>query len=353
MVIYVITGSRAEWGLLKPLVAGLRQAECGVDVAATGTHLSPYHDSDLKYPDYSVECQLASDTRNGVCKSIGLAISGFSDLFERESKPDAVLVLGDRYESFAAAIAAHIHRIPIIHLHGGELSGNYDNSFRHSITQMASLHFVACESYRNRVVQLGQDSKTVFNVGALGCEGLTPRQNYKRTDQLLVVYHPCTLVGEDWRELFTALSHRNEWLIFIKANADNGGAEINKAIDAFCRNRPNADCYTNLPREQYLALLESVDAIVGNSSSGIIEAPALGVPTVNIGERQRGRERATSVIQSPMMAKEIERSIDTAKMTALDSHPPYGSGGTVEKIVRIIKSQLLKVRLEKVFHDLP
>ncbi len=349
LLLDIVSGSRAEWGLLKPLKEALKK-ECYVRVIATGTHLSPYHDSDLKHYDYSVECQMASDTPNGVCKSIGLAVSGFSDLFKRDSNPDAEVLLGDRFEIVAAAIAAHVHRIPIIHLHGGEQSlGAYDNAFRHSITHMASLHFVACEAYRKRVIELGAASDTVFNVGALGCEGLTPRKGYKPTDRLLVVYHPCTLVDEDWRELFIALSQRREKLLFIKANADNGGAAINKAIDEFIRNRPNAEAYTNLPREQYLEWLKNVDGIVGNSSSGIIEAPALGVPTVNIGERQRGREQATSILNCRMDAYQICESIQMIHQPPgflpwFDPHPPYGSGGTVEKIVRIINARLPKVK---------
>ena len=342
MLIHVVTGSRAEWGLLKPLVERLR--EClEVEIIATGSHLSPYHGSDLKDidPDYAVECQLASDTPTGVCKGIALAIADLGEFWNGCDKPDAVLILGDRWEILSAAIAAHVNRIPLIHIQGGETTGNYDNAFRHSITHMAQLHFTACEQYRERVIQLGAKPDTVFNVGALGCQGLTPRQGYKSTNRLLVVYHPATLVDEDYVQLFAALSERKEKLIFIKANADNGGVAINKAIDQFCKDYPRAESYLNLPRDEYLRLLANVDMIVGNSSSGIIEAPALGVPTVDIGARQKGRVRGKSVIWAEMEKEDILQCIRITPWASFDN--PYGSGDVAGKIVRIIKSQLPKV----------
>lgn len=343
MLFDVVTGSRAEWGLLEILIKRLKSEGEIVTVLRTGEHKNA-----------NIETLLRADSPTAVCKSLSLGVSGFADFWKHKIHPHAIIVLGDRYETFSACVVAYILQIPIVHIHGGEVTaGCCDDAWRHSITHMASLHFAATEQYRKRVIQLGENPHTVFNVGALGCDGLFPRQNYKSTGKLLVLYHPTTLVDEDYGQLFAALGKHDGEIVFIKSNADNGSAGINKNIEQFCRNRKNAKWYTSLPRDEFLDHLKTSDAIVGNSSAGIIEVPALGVPTVNIGKRQEGRLKAKSIFDADMDAEHISECIDAVDTFKIVQKPPYGGGNVAENIVRIIKAQLPKVKLDKGFYDLP
>jgi len=267
----VITGSRAEWGLLERLVKRIAKSH-SVRLIVTGSHLSPAHGMTVDEIDFGpcpqVEIVLSSDTPAGVCKSVGLAFHSAADIFSN-SRPDVFLCLGDRYETFAFATAAHINRIPICHLHGGEVSGNYDNAFRHAISHMASLHLVAGIDPHWRLRFMGIPKKSIHIVGALGLDGLRPVPYSERTmlDTVLVVYHPVTDGDEKIGALLWALRKRPEKKVFIGANQDNGGAEINKAIQEFVRHDTNARFYQHLPRPDFLRILAHCKAIIGNSSA--------------------------------------------------------------------------------------
>lgn len=380
----VVTGSRAEFGLLRWLMHGIAEADgLELQVVATGMHLSPEYG--LTYRDIEaagfgidarVEMLLGADTPTAVTKSMGLGMIGFADVFERLA-PDLVLVLGDRFEILAAAAAALIARIPLAHLHGGEKTeGAFDEAIRHSITKMAHLHFVAAEEYRNRVIQLGEDPQRVFNVGGLGVDAIKRMRLLDRREveasvgivlgdrNLLVTFHPVTLEGEgdlqgQMQELLSALDAlRDTTIIFTMPNADTGSHAIVQAIEQFVACHPNASCHASLGQLRYLSLLRQVDAVVGNSSSGLAEAPTLGIPTVNIGDRQRGRLQAESVVNCAPTRQAILEAIERATSSefrhlAMGAVNPYGDGGAAEKIVDVIARSPLSGILSKSFHDLP
>jgi GDP/UDP-N,N'-diacetylbacillosamine 2-epimerase (hydrolysing) len=381
--ICVVTGTRAEYGLLRWVIDCIKQSSLlELQLVATGSHLSPEFgltyreiEEDGHHIDARVELLMSSDSPTGVSKSMGVGLIGFADVFER-LRPDVVVVLGDRFEILAAASAAVIARLPIAHLHGGETTeGAYDDAIRHAVTKMSSLHFVAAEPYRNRVIQLGEDPSRVHLVGGLGVDAIHRVKLLNRSEleqamdfkfgprNLLVTFHPATLedepVEQQIDELLQALAElKDTKLIFTLPNADNGGRTIASRIDAFTKSNSNARAYASLGQERYLSCLRQVDAVIGNSSSGLTEAPSMGVGTINIGKRQDGRLRALSVIDCEpkrhhilsAIAKVFSPSFRGSLATAVN---PYGDGGASERIVRVLESVNLRGVDRKVFYDLP
>ncbi len=379
----VVTGTRAEYGLLRWVMTGIEaDPELQLQLLVTGMHLSPEFgltyqaiEADGFRIDRKVEMLLSSDTAVGVSKSLGLAICGFADALA-DLKPDLLLVLGDRYEILAAASAAMIARIPIAHLHGGELTeGAFDDAIRHAISKMSHLHFVAAEEYRQRVIQLGEAPERVHLVGGLGIDNILrlPRLSREELEQsldfrfgpcnLLVTFHPVTLekgtAQQQMAELLAALdSLEDTHIIFTMPNSDTESRVLFEMIDAFVTRHPGtAKAYTSLGQLRYLSAIHHVDAVVGNSSSGLAEVPSFKKCTINIGDRQRGRLKASSVIDcQPQQADILEalaNGLSPAFQATLDdTSNPYGNGGAAEKIVTILKivdySQLLK----KHFYDL-
>lgn len=380
--ICVITGTRAEFGLLRWLMQEVQaSAALELQVVATGMHLSP--EFGLTYReieqagfsiDAKVEMLLSADTATAVTKSMGLGLIGFADVYARLS-PDLIVVLGDRFEIFAATSAALIAGIPVAHLHGGETTeGAFDEAIRHSITKMSHLHFVAAEDYRRRVIQLGEHPERVFLVGGLGIDAikrtvlLTREELEKSIDfkfgsrNLLITFHPVTLEGQSsakqMAELLAALDELQETnLIFTMPNADTGGRELAGMVEAFVASHLNARVYTSLGQLRYLSCLQFVDGVVGNSSSGLAEAPSMGIGTVNIGDRQKGRLSASSVIHcSPTLdsiRKALERLYDQSFRSTLTATVSlYGNGGASKKIVDVITSQSFENLIKKTFFNL-
>lgn len=380
----VVTGTRAEYGLLYWLMQEIA-GDSGLELqlVVTGAHLSPEFGSTYRVIeadgfriDAKVEMLLSSDTAVGSTKSLGLAVIGFADAFER-LRPDVVVLLGDRIEVLAAAQAAMVARIPIAHIHGGELTeGVIDEAIRHAVTKMSHLHFTAAEEYRDRVLQLGEAPERVYNTGAVGLDNLSRLQLLTRAELeeslgfalgpgpvLLCTHHPETLSGESpaaaMAEIFRALDRiPGARVVITKANADAGGREINRAIDEYAAARPGrVAAFTSLGQLRYLSLLRAADVVVGNSSSGIIEAPAAGTATVNIGERQRGRLAAPSVITCGGTEAEIVAAIERAltpefRAVAAEGVTHFGRGGASAAIKRVLKEAPLDAILRKTFHDL-
>jgi len=359
-----VTGSRADWGLLYPLAKHIWQSDDTLQLLVTGSHLSPTHGytvDQISIPvSGEIECVLSADTKTGVCKGVSLAVSGFSDAFDA-LEPDCVIVLGDRWEILAASIAAHIHRIPISHLHGGEITaGATDEAWRHSITKMSSLHFTATETYRNRVIQLGEHPDTVFNVGALGTQGLICRDKQPNNGKVVVLYHPETLHPNsitDFWNIIEVLKELDLKPTLIMSNADNGGHNINRIIEQ--QGYGNLwEVFTSKHRDDFLSLLMGSDAIIGNSSAGIIEAPALGVPTINVGNRQKGREMASSILNVETATIDNIKDAfgilysDLFQDGLFNIYAPYGKGENVAgKIFDIIKKEIGNINLMKGFYD--
>lgn len=381
--IAIITGTRAEYGLLKGLIAAVRdEPTLDLKLVVTAAHLSPEFGetwreiaADGFEIDERIEILLSSDSAVGVSKAMGLGMIGFADAFAR-LKPDIVVVLGDRFEILAAAAAALIARIPVAHIHGGETTeGAFDEAIRHAVTKMAHLHFVAAAPYRDRVIQLGEDPARVFLVGGLGIDAIRTLKLLDRTTleaaldcslgerNLLVTFHPPTLDADgattQMSALFDALEvvEPNTHLIFTMPNADPGGRALAAQVEAFVAHRSNAHAYASLGQLRYLSCLAHVDGVVGNSSSGIIEAPSFGVGTINIGDRQAGRLRATSIIDCAPQREAIEAALVMLASPAFSSglgnvNNPYGNGGASDAIVAVLRDYPLNGVLKKVFHDL-
>ncbi|MAG67901.1 MAG: UDP-N-acetylglucosamine 2-epimerase (hydrolyzing) [Pseudomonadales bacterium] len=382
MRVCVITGTRAEYGLLYWLMKEIQaDAALQLQIIVTGMHLSPefgltYQEVEKEFKiDKKIEMLLSSDTQVGVSKSIGLAQIGFSEALA-ELSPDMVVVLGDRYEILAAAIAAMIARIPIAHIHGGETTeGAFDEAIRHSVTKMSYLHFTAADEYRRRVVQLGEHPARVFNVGGMGVENiarlpLLGRREFEESigfelsvRNLLVTFHPVTLEDNtaeaQFSELLSALDVlENTHVIFTKANSDTAGRAINLMIDEYVRcNSARAVAFSSLGQLRYLSALQYVDAVVGNSSSGLAEAPSFKIGTINVGDRQKGRIKALSVIDCHPDRASISLAFDKLYSDEFQSSlelvkNPYGDGCPSKSIVEIIKSAPLGGGLKKEFYDL-
>lgn len=381
--ICVVTGTRAEFGLLRWLMQEIEASEAlTLQVIATGMHLSPefgltYREIEQAgfHIDAKVEMLLSADTASAVTKSMGLGLIGYADAYARLA-PDLIVVLGDRFEIFAAAAAAMIAGIPLAHLHGGETTeGAFDEAIRHSITKMSHLHFVAAQDYRNRVIQLGEQPERVFLVGGLGIDAikrspLMTRQALEASlafsfgpRNLLVTFHPVTLESQssahqmgELLKSFDALQDTH--LIFTMPNADTGGRELSAMVDAFVATHPNARAYSSLGQLRYLSCMQYVDAVVGNSSSGLAEAPSMGIGTIDIGDRQRGRLRASSVIHCEPTAEHITHALATLYSPEFQASlaqvvNPYGTGGASQRIVEVLATQPLESLVKKKFHDLP
>jgi GDP/UDP-N,N'-diacetylbacillosamine 2-epimerase (hydrolysing) len=380
--ICIVTGARAEYGLLYWLMKEIKSdPDLELQLIATGMHLSPEFgltyrkiEEDGFTIDAKVEMLLSSDTPVGIAKSIGLGVIGFADAFAR-LKPDILVVLGDRYEIFAATQAAMAARIPIAHIHGGESTmGTIDEAMRHAITKMSHFHFTAAESYRRRVIQLGELPERVLNYGAPGLDHLK-KDNLLDQDEFekaidfplgalsfLVTYHPVTLsaAGPEtpFQALLAALDHFSEAkVIFTKANADASGRIINQKIDNYAAGKPSrVKVFTSMGPLLYQSAMKHVDVVVGNSSSGLIEAPVLKKTTVNIGARQRGRLRADSVIDceenEPAIVSAINKGLSPEFKGILEKVvSPYGQGDASFKIKEYLKKVSLYNVLMKPFYD--
>lgn len=380
----IITGTRAEYGLLKPLIDKVYKSDVlELRLVVTGTHLSPEFGmtyQEIEKDGYTIsskiEMLLSSDTPVGITKSMGVALLGFADYFAAD-RPNMVVILGDRYEMLAAVIAAMMARIPIAHIHGGEKTeGAVDEAIRHSITKMSQLHFTSTEEYRKRVIQLGEQPETVYNVGALGVENVKNVKLLCREDlekqigfkfsvpTIMVTYHPVTLedmaAKEQFENLLTVIdNHKDISVIFTKANADTDGRIINQMIDEYAgKNTNRCSVYASLGQLRYLSALQFCDAVVGNSSSGIIEVPSFGIPTVNIGDRQRGRAAAQSVINCGYSVQEIDKALQTAltdefRDKASKVSNPYEKEGTSDRIIDLISQTLDDgIIIKKKFYDI-
>ncbi|MBK6303445.1 MAG: UDP-N-acetylglucosamine 2-epimerase (hydrolyzing) [Arcobacter sp.] len=380
--ICVVTGTRAEYGLLYWLLKEIEaDKELELQVIVTGMHLSPefgltYKEIEKEFKiNKKIEMLLSSDTSVGISKSMGLAQISFAESYD-ELKPDIVIVLGDRYEIFSATSAAMIARIPIAHIHGGEKTeGAFDESIRHSITKMSHLHFTATEEYKNRVIQLGEHPSRVFNVGGMGIENikrlkLLSKDEFEKSIEfklnsknILVTFHPVTLENstakEQFQQLLDAIDELEDTnIIFTKANSDTDGRVINQMIDEYVtKNYHKSIVFTSLGQLRYLSALQYVDAVVGNSSSGLAEAPSFKIGTINIGDRQKGRIKASSVIDCEPNKDSILKSFEKLyskefQETLKTTINPYGNGCASKKIVEILKNVDLKNILKKSFYDL-
>lgn len=381
--ICVVTGTRAEYGLLHWLMQEiLDDPDLDLRVIATGMHLSPEFgltyreiETDGFVIDEKVEMLLSSDTPLGITKSMGLALIGFADALER-LKPDIVVLLGDRFEILAVAQAALLARIPIAHIHGGETTeGAVDEAIRHAVTKMAQFHFVSATPYRHRVIQLGEHPSRVWTVGAPGLDHLNRTRLLDRkafeasisfslgTPTFLITYHPATLsstaASTAIQELFDALDEfPDAKLIFTGANADAEGRVINERIGVYVQQQPErAIFFTSLGQIRYLSALFHVDVVIGNSSSGLIEVPMTKTPTVNIGDRQRGRLRGQSVIDCEESQRAIAEAIKEAlspgfQDTLASAASPYGSGNASVRVKERLKHVELNNAVMKKFYDL-
>lgn len=380
--ICVVTGSRAEYGLLRPLIDNIKKSDqLKLILIVTGMHLSPEFGltiGEIENDGYvvtdKVEMLLSSDTPSSISKSIGIGLIGFSDKLNFY-KPDLVVILGDRYEILSAAIPALISCIPIAHIHGGESTeGAIDESIRHSITKMSNFHFVAAKKYRERVIQLGENPENIFNVGSLGIDNikkiklLSKDKLQKLLDfkfgskNLIITFHPVTLElnsGENqFKELLDALFELEEIsLIFTMPNSDSNSRIIMQMIEKFCKERKNSKYFKSLGQLNYLSCLNYVDGVVGNSSSGLIEAPSFKKATINIGDRQKGRLKAKSIIDCSPDKNSIIKSINKIysqdfKNILKNVINPYGNGGASESISKIITEIKLDNILKKKFFDI-
>ena len=380
--ICVVTGTRAEYGLLYWLMKEIEaDKDLELQLIVTGMHLSPefgltYKEIEKEFRiDKKIEMLLSSDTAMGISKSMGLAQIGFAEAFE-ELKPDILVVLGDRYEIFSAVSSAMICNIPIAHLHGGEITqGAFDESIRHSITKMSHLHFTATDEYKNRVIQLGEEPNRVFNVGGMGIENIKRLKllskdefeesiNFKLNKKnILVTFHPVTLENstakEQFQELLDAIDELKETnIIFTKANSDTDGRIINQMIDEYVtKNSHKSVGFASLGQLRYLSALQYIDAVVGNSSSGLLEAPSFKIATVNIGDRQKGRIKALSVIDCEPKKEEILKAFKEIyskefqeKLKNVEN--PYGESCPSKQIIEVLKNVNLANILKKSFYDL-
>jgi GDP/UDP-N,N'-diacetylbacillosamine 2-epimerase (hydrolysing) len=381
--ICVVSGTRAEYGLLYLLMKEIEaNASLELQLILTGMHLSPefgltYKEIEKEFTiDKKIEMLLSSDTSVGISKSMGLAQISFGEAYA-ELTPDILVVLGDRYEIFSAVSAAMIARLSIAHLSGGELTeGAIDDAIRHAITKMSHLHFVATEIYRTRVIQLGEDPTKVFNFGEAGLDNiyklkLLPKEEFEKSIEwklndknLLFTYHPTTLDSVEKIEsditniLEYLMTLENTNIIFTKANSDSGGRIINTILEEYAQKYDNMKLFSSLGQLRYLSALQYVDAVIGNTSSGLVEAPSFRIGTINIGDRQNGRIKANSVIDCKVDVKSISTAIE--KLYSLEFQEnlqtitnPYGNGGASKKTKDILKNIDLTNLIVKHFQDIP
>lgn len=378
----MVTGSRAEYGLLSGLIHAIQDdPELELQIIATNMHLSPEFGltyKEIESDGFSISKKvvmlLSSDTANATAKSVGLGFIGFADAYE-DLRPDMIVVLGDRYEIVPAVSTALFYKIPVAHLHGGEITeGAYDDCIRHAITKMSHLHFTSTEEYRRRVIQLGEHPDRVFNVGALGIENIkkVPLMNKEELEatlagftfgdkSLLVTYHPVTLenatAAEQIRNLLSALDELLDYkVIFTLPNSDTDGRVIIRLINEYvAKHSERAVAYPSLGLRRYLSALQYVKGVAGNSSSGIIEVPSFGIPTLNIGDRQRGRLAADSVVNSGTGKEEILsglRKILSPTFNINETHNPYEGKDTTADILHVLKTYPLEGLVQKSFYNL-
>lgn len=383
MKICIATGTRAEYGLLKPLIEKISaDDDFTLQLLVTGAHLSPEFgltykqiEADGYAIDAKVEMLLSSDTAEGITKSMGLGMIGYADAFKRLN-PELLVILGDRYEMLAVASSALIFRIPIAHIHGGELTeGAYDDAIRHAITKMSALHFTSTEAYRRRVIQLGEQPEHVINVGAIGLDNFKSLKLLSKEEiekelhikfnryNYLIGFHPETLsessVEEQFNELLAAIDTQEEsFFIFTKANADTDGRIINQMMEAYVQVHPEKSVlFASLGTLRYLSVMKQVTAVIGNSSSGILEAPSAPTATINIGERQKGRIQADSIINCRANKGDITRAVNEVKSGRFSEKlkeivNPYGNGTASCQIMQIFKSFSTDILKQKKFYDI-
>ena len=378
----IVTGSRAEYGLLYWLIKEVEaDKDLKLQLIVTGMHLSSEFglthkeiEKDFKI-DKKIDIHLSSDTSIGISKSMSIAQASFAKAYNK-LKPDIVVVLGDRYEIFSAVSSAMISRIPIAHLHGGEATeGSIDEAIRHCITKMSHLHFTATEEYSKRVIQLGEDSKRVFNVGGAGIENIKRLKlltkvkfeksiNFKlKKKNVLVTFHPVTLEiktsKKHFQELLNSIDELEDTnIIFTKANSDADGKIINQMIDKYIsKNLDKSIGVASLGQLNYLSALQYVDFVIGNSSSGLLEVPSFRIGTINIGDRQNGRIKADSVVDCSPNKKSIKKAIKIVYSKKFqnflkDVKNPYGDECASKKIIKVLKSVKLENILKKTFFDI-
>jgi len=379
----VVTVARSDYGIYLPVLRKIREeADLRLHLIASGMHLSPEFGATVRVIEANgfevgerVEMLLSSDSPEGVAKSVGLGVIGFAQSFAR-LRPDVLVVLGDRFEMYAAALAALPFKIPVAHIHGGEVTqGAIDDALRHSMTKLSHLHFVSTQAYARRVMQLGEEAWRITVSGAPGLDNLrsvrllTAQELEGRYGlclkraPILVTFHPVTLEYErtEWQtgELLAALEASDMPVVFTLPNADTGGRTVIRMIEAFVRTHPWARIVNNLGTQGYFSVMSLAAAMVGNSSSGIIEAPSFKLPVVNVGARQQGRVRAANVIDVGYERAKVLRGIREALRAGFreglrEMVNPYGSGQASEKIVERLKSVVLDERLiMKCFCDVP
>lgn len=381
--IAVFTGTRAEYGLLYWLLKDIEAAaDMQLQLLVSGAHLAPEFGltvEQIKKDGFAVTEQvdmlLASDSAVATVKSLGLGVMGYGEALAR-MQPDVLVILGDRYEALGAAQAALLMRIPILHIHGGEITeGAYDDAIRHAISKMSLLHATATESYRQRVIQLGEQPERVVNVGAIGLDHLqrSPFMSVAQlseslefdltnADYAVFTYHPVTLADEPGESTFTAITQAlNAYpdlkVVMTYPNADEGGRKLIPLIEQYAREHPaRIKVVPSLGQQRYLSAVKHAAVVIGNSSSGIIEVPSFAVPTVNIGARQQGRIAASSVLHCAATSEAITAAIAHAlelkhsgQLTKVTN--PYGQGNAVDKIMALLRTEHLST--VKTFYDLP
>lgn len=383
MKICIVTGSRAEYGLLKPLIEKLdADKDFTLQLLVTGAHLSPEFgltyrqiEADGYKIDAKVEMLLSSDTAVGITKSMGLGMIGYAEALKQLS-PDILVILGDRNEMLAVASTALIFRIPIAHIHGGELTeGAYDDSIRHAITKMSALHFTSTEVYRQRVIQLGEQPERVYNVGAIGLDNFRSLKLLSKGElenelsitfaryNYLVGFHPETLsnssVEAQFDELLQVIDVQTDsFFVFTKANADTNGRIINQMMENYVNKHPEKSAFfDSLGTLRYLSVMKQVTAVVGNSSSGIVEAPFVPTATINIGDRQKGRIQAESIVNCSANKEDIARAFRKVKSDEFRKKietviNPYGNGTASIQIMKILKSITPGNLSHKTFYDM-
>lgn len=380
--ICIVSGSRAEYGLLFWLMKNIdNDPKFQLQIIVTGMHLSPEYGLTYKEIlqdgftiDRKIEMLLSSDTSSSISKSTGLGIIGFTDAF-KELNPDMIIVLGDRYEIFASCISSLFLKIPIAHIHGGETTtGASDEAIRHSITKIAWWHFVATDEYKKRVMQLGEHPDRIFTVGGLGVDAIkklnlltkaelskTLRLSFNKKN-LLITYHPVTLEDNtsqlQIKNLLEALDELNDtYLIFTMPNSDTDNKVISKMINKFVDNNKNSILFISMGHLNYLSTLQFVDAVVGNSSSGLAEAPTFKIGTINIGDRQKGRLKSASVIDCNPIKQSILKAIrklytEEFQNDLLSCSNPYGMGNASDLIINKLNNISIPKELKKKFYDL-
>jgi len=383
--ICVVTGTRAEYGLLSRLMRMIKDSPMTqLQVIATNMHLSPKFGNtyqEIEKDGFTIDRKIPiidekdKDDAVTTVKSMAKALAGFADAYN-ELKPDLVVVLGDRYEILAAATAALIERIPIAHIHGGEVTeGAFDDAIRHSITKMSQLHFASTEAYRKRIIQLGEQPDRVFYTGAVGVENVKrlPLMSKEEVEKeidfkidentILVTYHPVTLgnrtAKDDIDDFIAALEERKDLrVIFTMPNSDTGSQFIVEAVNGFVgRNRGRAKAFKSLGVVRYLSVMKQVAVVVGNSSSGIVEVPSFGIPTLNIGDRQKGRIQAESTYNCLPDKVSVLKGLDTVlskefRELASKVHNPYEKANTAEEIFKVISTYPIEQLNQKHFYDI-